>query len=47
MSMRSTIAVVANLAEQGVIENYAIADAVAALNYIEPLLTVDLDVLMS
>jgi hypothetical protein len=45
--MRSTIAVVAKLAEQGVIANYAIADAVAALDYIEPFLTADLDVLIS
>jgi len=45
--MRSTIAVVAKLAEQGVIANYAIAGAVAALNDIEPFLTADLDVLIS
>ena len=47
MSMRDTIAVVAKLAERGVIGNYAIAGAVAAINYIEPFLTADLDVLIS
>lgn len=45
--MRKTIEVVARLAEQGVIKDYAIAGAVAALNYIEPTLTQDLDVLVS
>ncbi len=47
MSLSKTIEVVARLAEQGTVERYAIADAVAALNYIEPTLTEDLDVLVS
>jgi len=45
--MRGSIAVVAKLKEKGVITNYAIAGAVAALNYIEPFLTADLDILIS
>ncbi len=47
MSLRKTIEVVARLAAQGVIERYAITGAVAALNYIEPMLTQDLDVLVA
>jgi hypothetical protein len=47
MSMRKTIEVVTKLAEQGVIKRYAIAGAVAALNYIQPTLTEDLDILIS
>ena len=47
MSLRKTIEVVIKLAQQGVIQNYAIAGAVAALNYIEPALTEDLDILIS
>jgi hypothetical protein len=47
MSMRRTIEVITKLAEQGVIQQYAIAGAVAALNYIEPTLTEDLDILVS
>jgi hypothetical protein len=46
MSLSKTIEVVTKLAEQGVIERYAIAGAVAALNYIEPTLTEDLDILV-
>jgi hypothetical protein len=46
-SLRKTIEVVTNLAEQGAIERYAIAGAVAALNYIQPALTEDLDILVS
>lgn len=45
--MRKAIEIVARLAEQGVIRDYAIAGAVAALNYIEPTLTQDIDVLVS
>jgi hypothetical protein len=45
--LRKTIEVVARLAERGVIGSYAIAGAVAALNYIQPTLTEDLDVLIS
>ena len=47
MSLRKTIEVITKLAQQGTIERYAIAGAVAALNYIEPTLTDDLDVLVS
>ncbi len=47
MSIQKTIEVVSKLAEQGVIKRYAVAGAVAALNYIEPTLTYDLDVLIS
>jgi hypothetical protein len=47
MALRSTISVVTKLAERGVIQRYAIAGAVAALNYIEPTLTEDLDILVS
>jgi len=47
MSLSTTIEVVTKLAEQGVIERYAITGAVAALNYIEPTLTEDLDILVS
>lgn len=47
MSLQTTIEVVTKLAERGAIERYAIAGAVAALNYIEPTLTQDLDILVS
>ena len=47
MSLRQTIEVVTKLAEQGAIKQYAIAGAVAALNYIQPTLTEDLDILVS
>src|ERR1700686_2283607 len=41
VSLRKTLEVVTNLARQGTLERYAIARAVAALNYIEPTLTED------
>lgn len=47
MTLRKTIEVVTQLAARRVIANYAIAGAVAALNYIEPMLTEDLDILIS
>ncbi len=47
MSLRKSIEVVRKLAKQGVIQRYAIADAIAALNYIQPTLTEDLDILIS
>jgi hypothetical protein len=47
MSLRKTIEVVTKLAEQGTIKQYAITGAIAALNYTEPTLTQDLDVLIS
>jgi hypothetical protein len=42
MPLRKTIEVVAKLAAEGAIRQYAIAGAVAALNYIQPTLTEDL-----
>lgn len=47
MTLKATIEVIAKLAEQGVIKQYAIAGAVAALYYIEPTVTQDLDILVS
>jgi hypothetical protein len=47
MTLRRTIEVVTKLAEKRVIGSYAIAGAVAAINYIQPMLTEDLDILMS
>jgi len=47
VTLRRTIEVVTKLAERGVIRSYAICGAVAALNYIQPTLTEDLDVLIS
>jgi len=47
MSLRHTIEVVSRLADQGAITQYAIAGAVAALNYIQPTFTEDLDILVS
>jgi hypothetical protein len=47
MTLRRTIGIVVRLAEQRVIGSYAIAGAVAAINYIQPMLTEDLDILIS
>jgi hypothetical protein len=47
MSLRATIEVIAKLARQGTIKQYAIAGAVAAIYYIQPTLTEDLDILVS
>lgn len=47
MTLRRTIEVVTKLAEKRVIGSYAIAGAVAAINYIQPMLTEDLDILIS
>ena len=47
MPLRKTIEAITNLAASGVLEEYAIAGAVAALNYIQPTLTEDLDILVS
>jgi len=47
MSLRKTIEVVTQLTEKGAIQRYAITGAVAALNYIQPTLTEDLDILVS
>jgi hypothetical protein len=45
--MLNTFRVLNTLVDRGVIDGYAIGGAVAALNYIEPTLTDDLDVLIS
>jgi hypothetical protein len=47
MSLPKAIEVIAKLAETGVIQHYAIAGAVAALNYVQPTFTEDLDILVS
>ena len=47
MSLQKTIEIVSKLADQGAIKQYAIAGAVATLNYIQPTLTEDLDILIS
>jgi hypothetical protein len=47
MSLRTAIEVVTKLADQGTIKQYAVAGAVAAINYIQPTLTEDLDILIS
>ncbi len=47
MSLRKTIRVINEMVEHRVIESYAICGAVAALNYIEPTLTDDLDILVA
>ncbi|HEX4079159.1 MAG TPA: hypothetical protein VHX61_09845 [Rhizomicrobium sp.] len=47
MTLRKTIEVVTQLAAKRAIANYAIAGAVAALNYIEPMLTEDPDIPVS
>jgi len=45
--MKSTFQVINRMVTDGVIGTYAVCEAVAALNYIEPMLTDDLDVLIS
>ena len=47
MSMGDTLKVLNDMVTDGVIDNYAIAGAVAALQYIEPTVTEDLDILIS
>ena len=47
MNLRKTVEVVTRLAKNRVIGSYAIAGAVAALYYIQPTLTEDLDILIS
>ena len=47
MTLRKAIEVIAELAKQEAIKQYAITGAVAALNYIQPTLTEDLDILVS
>lgn len=45
--MKKAIEVIVSLAQRGVIKDYAITGAVAALAYIEPVSTQDLDILVS
>src|ERR1700674_2883813 len=45
--MKSTFQVINRMVEDGIIRRYAVGGAVAALNYIEPTLTDDLDILVS
>jgi hypothetical protein len=45
--MKSTFQVINRMVEDGIIRQYAIGGAVAALNYIEPTLTYDLDILVT
>jgi hypothetical protein len=47
MGIYKAIQLVADLAKRGVIKDYAVTGAVAALAYIEPTLTEDLDILVS
>jgi hypothetical protein len=47
MSLRKAVEVVAKLAEQGVVQSYAITGAIAVLNYIQPTFTEDIDILIS
>lgn len=42
--MRKTLAVINELKKQGIIEDYAIGGGIAAIYYIEPILTYDLDI---
>ena len=45
--MKRTIQVINRMVEGGVIRRYAVCGAVAALNYLEPMLTDDLDILVA
>ena len=47
MTISKAIEVVVRLADRGIVKDYAITGAVAALIYIEPFLTEDLDVLVA
>jgi hypothetical protein len=47
MSLGETLRVLNRMVDDGVLANYAIGGAVAALNYIEPTVTEDVDVLIS
>jgi hypothetical protein len=47
MSLQTAIEVVTKLTERKVVRSYAIAEAVAALNYVQPTFTEDLDILVS
>jgi hypothetical protein len=45
--LKSTLQVINGMVADGIIQKYAVAGAVAALNYVEPTLTEDLDILVS
>jgi hypothetical protein len=47
MSINETISVINQMEADGIIGRYAIGGAVAAINYLEPALTEDLDILVS
>jgi hypothetical protein len=47
MSIGKTLQALNQMVADGIVEQYAIAGAVAALNYIEPSVTEDLDILIS
>jgi hypothetical protein len=47
MNMKKAIEVIVSLAQRGVIKDYAITGAVAALAYVEPVSTQDLDILVA
>ena len=47
VSIGKTLQVLNQMVADGIVEQYAIAGAVAALNYIEPSVTEDLDILIS
>ena len=47
MGIKQTLDVVNELEREGIIARYAIGDAVAAYNYVEPAVTEDLDILVS
>ncbi|MGB8411972.1 MAG: hypothetical protein WCE23_04020 [Candidatus Binatus sp.] len=45
--LKTTLQVINGMVADGIIQKYAVAGAVAALNYIEPTVTDDLDILVS
>jgi hypothetical protein len=47
MGLKNALQVINGMVTDGIIQKYAVAGAVAALNYIEPTVTQDLDVLVS
>lgn len=47
MSISETISVINQMEADGVVDRYAIGGAVAAINYLEPAMTEDLDILVS
>jgi hypothetical protein len=47
MGLKNALQVINEVVADGIVRKYAVAGAVAALNYIEPTLTQDLDILIS